>query len=569
MPENTGERADFADRLKEEVHRILSDPALERAPTQWRMLSFLAEQTLSNPAGLTQFSIAVDGLGRPEDYDLTSDSYPRVQMSRLRRNLLSYYSRNAPGDGHCIYIRTGEYRLRLGPPETAYPELFKRGRAQFRAEQDGKAEKRAIFGEWTGLTNGQMAAVLATVAIFLAILSWAISEFKRNALVKPAVGLEISVSEAFTDRTGWRNFAPDIHREAENYVSQSFVASYARNVKEGPQPDYIISMNFGLSLSDKPDLRLAMRTADGRMIYSSTIRAHPDAKEFFIDEVNANLAYLLSPNGALAHDRIVDRQFSPETDYRCFLEIEINRSEGKNVRELIDKCLDHFKDSEYRPYWYARKALLQYIDGLKRGQPVERNTAARNSLQAALQLDRYNPFANHVAAKVESARGNCQRVDIFAERALERGSSYPALMGATLTEAMVCGGSEDKRDEWAAQIRNLAQANPDPDPLLKMYLMLAMLASGDPGASKQVADSLPIENARGTIGLANASVSRALYDRLYFRQNRNKIDRQIALFIWNDAGRRLILKELEQAPSINVVLYPIFPGGMRTSTSNP
>lgn len=267
MPETIGERPDFADRLKDEVQRILSDPALERAPTQRRLLSFLAEQTLSNPGNLTQFSIAVDGLGRPEDYDLTSDSYPRVQMSRLRRNLLSYYSRNAPGEGHCIHIRPGEYRLRLAPPEAAYPELFKQGRAHFSADERasaGETDDARPRKRWAGLANIQMAALLAAVAIFLSILALAISEFQRRALVKPAVGLDISVSEGFTKQTGWHGFAPDIMREAENYVSKSFVASYSKDAANGPAPDYVISMNFGLNLSDAPDLKLTMRRGMAR-----------------------------------------------------------------------------------------------------------------------------------------------------------------------------------------------------------------------------------------------------------------------------------------------------------------
>ena len=572
MPESMAGRQDFADRMTGEVQRILSDPALERAPTQRRLLSFLAEQTLSNPGSLTQFSIAVDGLGRPEDYDLTSDSYPRVQMSRLRRNLLSYYSRNAPGDGHCVYIRPGEYRLRLAPPKTAYPELFKQARPILSAESKqiaAEASRKEPRKKWAGLENSQMVAVLAAIALFLSILALAINEYQSRALVKPAVGLDISVSDGFAKHTGWHDFAPDVMREAENYVSKSFIASYSKDAVDVPQPDYVIAMNFGLNLSDAPDLKLTMRNRDGRMIYSSTIRANPQAKEFFIDEVNANLTYLLSPTGALAHDRIADQQFSPETDYRCFLTIEIGRSEGTSVRDLVEKCLDRFEDSEYRPYWYARKALSQYARGLRRGVPIEKNTPAWISLQEAMQLDRYNAFANYLAAKVEAARGNCERADIFADRVLQRSTSYPALLGATLTEAAACGGGGRTRTEWASQIRSLARANPAPDPLLKMHLMLATLAIGDAGTAKQIADSLPIEDAKGNMAIISRSVSRALHDQPYFQQNRQRIDREIAIFIWNGAGRKLILDELGKAPSTEVALYPMLSAGMDISTSSP
>src|SRR5690606_13847488 len=70
----------------------------------------------------TQVSIAVDGLGRREDYDQDAESYVRVQISRLRRALGEYYARNQPGHGLCVFLRHGDYAVHLAPPERAYPE---------------------------------------------------------------------------------------------------------------------------------------------------------------------------------------------------------------------------------------------------------------------------------------------------------------------------------------------------------------------------------------------------------------------------------------------------------------
>jgi hypothetical protein len=551
MPEKRAERPDDADRLNDEVQRILFDPAFERAPTQCRLLVYLAEQTIANPGGLSQFSIAVDGLGRPDDYDLTSDSYPRVQMSRLRRNLLSYYSRNPPREAGCVYIRRGEYRLRLGPPDQAYPELFKHNYTPI-SPKDGNDRTRDIVS----LQNPQppmkfmswrMMAVITAILASTIIIALAISEFRSTPLAKPMVGLDVTVSDGFVEKTGWKGFSPDIQREAENYVSKSFVSSYSKSGANEPKPDYVISLNFGLNPMDQPDLKLVMRNTEGRIIYSNTLQAEPKEKELFIDTMNSNLSYLLAPNGTLAHEQIRGRSSIPDSPYSCFLLVEINRSEGKDILDQVNSCLNRFKDNEYRPYWYARKAVAQYLIGIGKDLPITTNGEAWNSLQEAFRLDRYNAFANRTAAKVESARGNCQSADSYTERTLERGPSYPALISATLVEAVVCGGQITARKDWIEQIRTLARTNPDPDPLLKLYLMLGTLAIGDSGACKRIANSLPIEIAKGDVGAANAVISRSLSEQGYFRQNRKHIDQLLEPFVWNQAGRQLILNALGSA----------------------
>ena len=120
---------DFNDALRLEVDRILAYPLFERAPIQTRLLKFLRDHAIAGDHGLTQYTVAVDGLGRPEDFDLSSDSYPRVQVSRLRSNLASYYARNEPVEGGCVYIKPGDYRLRLGSRKHAYPDTVSRNSA--------------------------------------------------------------------------------------------------------------------------------------------------------------------------------------------------------------------------------------------------------------------------------------------------------------------------------------------------------------------------------------------------------------------------------------------------------
>ena len=130
MSEPSNPAPDFETRLQREVDRVLMDPSFQRSPIQSRLLGYLCEQTIGHNRNISQIAVAVDGLGRPETADQLTESYPRVQISRLRRNLALYYARCAPGEGLAVYIRHGDYQLRLAPPDSAYGENRRRAAPQ-------------------------------------------------------------------------------------------------------------------------------------------------------------------------------------------------------------------------------------------------------------------------------------------------------------------------------------------------------------------------------------------------------------------------------------------------------
>ena len=89
------------DRVLAEVGAVSATPEFERAPVMRRLLGFLVRITLAgNGDELKAYSVAVDGLGRDADFDSQSDSYPRVQVGRLRKMSMgpSYLSAFTVGD---------------------------------------------------------------------------------------------------------------------------------------------------------------------------------------------------------------------------------------------------------------------------------------------------------------------------------------------------------------------------------------------------------------------------------------------------------------------------------------
>lgn len=109
----TMDKADY----QAEFERIAQSPQFARSPVLRRLLAYLIEETLvGNGARLKAYQIAVDGLGRDEDFDPQSDSYPRVQVGRLRKMLDLFYADNGmaqvrpnarlriPNGAYCVYF---------------------------------------------------------------------------------------------------------------------------------------------------------------------------------------------------------------------------------------------------------------------------------------------------------------------------------------------------------------------------------------------------------------------------------------------------------------------------------
>lgn len=105
-----------------ERDRLLSHPEFARSPAMSKLLIFLAENRLSDATfRLTAHIVAVDGMGRDANFDTEINSYPRVQISRLRKMLDNFYIRE--GGENRLKIPVGNYELLL-VPNTVVPKRF-------------------------------------------------------------------------------------------------------------------------------------------------------------------------------------------------------------------------------------------------------------------------------------------------------------------------------------------------------------------------------------------------------------------------------------------------------------
>ncbi len=507
MSKDLATRPEFERLLAAEVERILGDPLFQRSPVLSRLLVYLRDQSLNPDAPpTTQFSIAVDGLGRREDYDQDAESYVRVQISRLRKSLADYYTRHQPFEELCVVIRHGEYALRLAPIERAYPEQHS-GRASASpadevAIEDGNGEKAQHNSASVPFLSifAVAAALVAIWATFSYLPGWLqgpppISGPPRVSVTIEGDG-EVSTGEDFED------LAPQTNLAIRKAIASSVIT---RGGSLG-ESSYDLWINLSAGTREKPEAFLRLTNADDFVLFADTISIS-GGQERFASDLTMALEAVFSAAGVIAMDlneRFEDR--APETAFECFLRIESARSIGLSIDSELDRCMTQFADSQYAAYWLARRGFIEYQTEAFAGNPIERGSGGWDNLVAALSRDRYNYFANALAAKVELASGNCEQAKVYVERAVERSVTNPGLNVSVIVDALPC--FDDREVASAAYketLSDLIARHPDPDSVLRLYLVFAALELGRTDKARELLRS-GIANAPGEGGMARTFV---------------------------------------------------------------
>ena len=88
---------------KRELEAVLASGIFTRAPNLAHLLSYICGKHFQGADDqLKEYTIAVEALRRPAEFDPKQDSIVRVEAHRLRKRLREYYE--AEGAGHAVQI---------------------------------------------------------------------------------------------------------------------------------------------------------------------------------------------------------------------------------------------------------------------------------------------------------------------------------------------------------------------------------------------------------------------------------------------------------------------------------
>ena len=457
-PGLTADHKDFTRLLTEEVEAICKSEAFQKSPILIKLLEFLADETLAGHGDrLKSYSVAVDGLGRSADFDAHSDSYPRVQVARLRKMLVAYYVRYSPRHGLCIHIPSGSYGLHLDPRDVAYPGLSEGPRDAFRySSAIGRVLGHRNAGEGTGLRGRGLARVAGLALLALAVIAAAALylHFAGGKSAEPAE-TRVAYSPVLLVKPVVSGGNPqalpivqEVYGQLLNGLSRSWVARIQTAFDEQTAPDNVMVYRLETQLGDlQQDRRsLYLRLFDHRTSTLTWAQEYSlrgdgsdmnDAMGMVAGKIGGSFGVIASSETRRLGD-LATPGYACELQYLRY--IGTRRAElGPRVRACLEQVAPESRLEGMRLASHAMLILDSPPTGANREALVSKGME-----QAELVVEAYpeSDYAQLALARFAFARGDCETGSRHTRLAMGANPNDPYIVARLVALTYFCGRPE-------------------------------------------------------------------------------------------------------------------------------
>lgn len=469
-----------ADKMRQELQSVIASPDFARAPIMKRLLSFLVGETAAGRGDqLKAYSVAVDGLGRAPDYDARADSYPRVQVGRLRRMLDNYYNVTPPVDGLRLTIPSGRYRVALQPAVTV-------------AETGAPADTSIPILPESPLAFGWHVALLLMLVLLIAAVLFRIVPMRT---APPDAARDRPVLEFAGGGMARGSQLGNVVRAALlNGLSRSSVYDLRPQRRSGtrdPQaapPRYRLSTDMIGGANPRLFMRLS-RVSPDQLLWSGDISLPPESQ---IDgvELDRRLAPVIATigrvNGLVATHELQESNGLEAGGYSCFLLYHrYSKDRIDSERDHVQACVEaSLKRNPEDPGLQAAAAQLAIertvasdIDPRDRAEQLQ---AARRHSQIATAIAPQDPWALAARARIAVIRKACPQAVGFAMRASQVQPYDPALLADVGVYLLDCG---DPRAE--EMIRRAIALDDNPEGRFYAPLLLLAISRDNPAMAHE------------------------------------------------------------------------------------
>lgn len=478
-------------KFASELERIFSSVEFARSPVMRKLLRFLIDETLAGRGDqLKAYSVAVDGLGRDPDFDAQTDSYPRVQVGRLRRMLEAYYARCGTINGERLVIPNGAYRVFLHPiyrmherppvpaPLNSYrldkPEQGDEALPAF--YEPGRANPFLRHGRWAraGIAAAAVvvAAGIAALVLFLRGMPDAVAPAAARTVTAPTL-LLLPVE---TSANSPAALAPSVDQVLGDALHRSWVVDVRSSQGRGDARTTYWLQGV-LAGPTGEDLYLTLwNSRSGERVWTNPV-ALEGQQTSLPDRLQEAVANLVGTFGVIATDQRKMFGSDIRPGYPCLLKnAELRYILDKENFPAARKCLTEMLASNPdSPAALAVAADMNYRIAARTTRNREQLIAtARQQAKRALLRDPYSPQAQIVSAVAAVVDGNCPSAKAQGLRAIELNPyepEYQARLGILLFQC-----NDPEHEPYLVNARRLNPALPI---FFSMPVIAAMLERGE------------------------------------------------------------------------------------------
>ena len=503
-------------RFASEMDRIFESEEFSRSPVMRRLLRFLIDQTLLGKGDqLKAYSVAVDGLGRDPDFDAQTDSYPRVQIGRLRRMLDAHYARNGFPSGERLIIPNGAYRVYLHP---VYPRAERHAKTEApsslaqaekapapapagQAYEAAPVQPQSTAAKAPDRRYSRHAFLIASAALALLVLLLFYRGFGEawlgghgQSITRPPEMLLLPVERSINSSA---SLASSVDQALGDALHRSWVVNVhsmerpkSGKAEQQKSPDHTYRLQGVLAGPNGDELYLTLWNArTGDRIWTDHL-ALAGREGALAEVLRLPAANLIGSFGIIAAQERQHHAATMQPGYVCLLKnADYRLWYSEQILQKSRKCLDQTLALENgaSPLILAASAIVNSRLSRFRPQEAPRLMAsAETQAKQALLLDPYSPEANMVSATLAMKNGSCLLAKDLGLRALELNpyeQEYYARVGMILFQC-----NDPDHEKYLVLAR---QMNPQLPAFFSVPVIAAMSERGEKRAALGLALSLP------------------------------------------------------------------------------
>ncbi|WP_373491712.1 hypothetical protein [Parasphingorhabdus sp.] len=528
-----------AELLRAETHVLLRSPDFIRSPVMSKLLNYLVEEAISNPGRPPKaYQVAVDGLGRTEDFDVQADSYPRVQVGRLRKMLAAHYA--ARDSASRLHIPIGHYAVEIEVDEDALADgqnVAGPNDGELDPPSTARTERRRWFN------NRQTTLGLAAFLLIIAIsLVWMLNEpgpdtsdiaapseqFSLPPKIYIAVGQQENSSANSGTATEIRHFFEDAF--ARSAQVRLAVANGTDVAIEKGENAYLFN-SILVTGPTGPAINFSLTSVKENETIWSTSIAMPDSAADYSEKLGPIAGRISGIYGVIATDQRKHLPDDAMIGYACLLRFESYRANrDPDLLPVVESCIE--KSLAIDPLDSPILAAASFFSFL-REEAAGRKPDPEAGLEyarRAMVRGREDASANFALARASFFNGNCSRGKEFAEKAAELDPYEANIQAQTGAFLYACADPDANR-----YLRRALVLDPRGSILAETALVLTLLAEGKDKAALEAAEKIvPSSTGAGPYyDVAMAMVyakngriedSRASWDRLVAAYGNDKVE---------------------------------------------
>lgn len=491
-----------------------------------KLLRFLVDHRLEDTSRpLKAYTIAVDALGRNEGFDTQTDSYPRVQIGRLRHLLDHFYLREG---GACrLSIPYGKYEI----------ILESNGAAAAQSDVTGTGNA-AVAGELTPLPIDArsvqnsarrklpllplLAAMVLTASLAIAATLYLTRESNFDGVGYPALIVEdlqgVVSASSQTKITSMQTYLTGALEKFEQI--RVYEAATIRDADQA----YLLEA----SILDMEARHIQFRLVDSttkEVIWSERIITTAD--EELEPELGRLAIALAGPYGVVAQKEMSRFRGDYTPGYPCVLQFHqyMRFREDARLMPSVECMIESAKRYPHDAYIMSMLAVAKGVSGASNiGQKI--GQSATNISEQAVKLDSHSASAAFAVAQTAFLAGNCQKGVMWGKRATELNPLNSRISGYLGMYMFGC-----KMPEGKDYAERALEMDPNADIAIAATLAFHQLQQGDAKSARalSVRYMALAPKYEPALELAYALSSAMLGDRREARKSWRRLTRRYGL----------------------------------------